>query len=130
MRVTLMPSSVERGAAYLKSAEAQFSPTRLFCTLFLFIGPENTLQRQDLAMELCRCDSARPAPEPQRGSTKIAQGKGAKRLPPWDRHPKNIPPLFLFCRPYGRGKKGKGDSSCACGRTPPVFCSRVLCITL
>jgi len=79
-------------------------------------------------MELCRCDSARPAPEPQRGSTKIAQGKGAKRLPPWDCHPKNITPLFLFCRPYGRGKTGKGIHRVHAAERPPVLCSRVLCI--
>src|SRR5947209_2044220 len=41
------------------SAEAQFSLTSLSCSRFVFIAPENTLQRNALATELCRRASQR-----------------------------------------------------------------------
>src|SRR5947209_16119275 len=94
------------------SAEARFSPIRLFCLPFIFIGSKNTLQRRALATELCR--GSRSDRLPQRGSTKIAQGKGAKRLPPWVPPSTKQPSPFPVLPPvWSQQNRKRGFTICA-----------------
>src|SRR3989442_8165128 len=69
-----------------------------------FAGPPCSAK---LLVNLVIADARRLYLSPRRGKKKIAQGKGAQRLPPWVTEPPTSTPLFMVCPADPAGRQGR-----------------------